>query len=143
MKTSDEPILIKISVHSSPQKVWNALTDVSEMRGWYFDNIPAFEPKPGFETQFDIMVEDRIFRHIWQVTEVIPLKKIAYSWRYEAYTGSALVSFEIKDRIDFTEILFRCNVTENFEENIPEFQRESALEGWNYFIKKSLQRFLD
>jgi len=30
-----------------------------------------------------------------------------------------------------------------FPDDIPEFKRESGVEGWNYLIKKSLKAFLE
>ncbi len=42
------------------------------MRKWYFENIPAFKPEVGFETQFNVQSEERNFLHKWKVTEVQP-----------------------------------------------------------------------
>ena len=42
-----------------------------------------------------------------------------------------------------TKLRLTHTVIENFEDNIPEFTRESGLQGWTYFIKESLVNFLD
>ena len=42
------------------------------MRQWYFENIPAFKAEVGFETQFEIHNQGRIFPHRWKVTKVVP-----------------------------------------------------------------------
>lgn len=65
------------------------------MRQWYFKNIPSFKPEVGFETRFNVQSQDRNFHHIWKVVEVVPLKKIAYNWKYEGYPGNSLAVFEL------------------------------------------------
>lgn len=40
------PIIVEQKVNAPAQKVWKALTDIDEMKIWYFD-IPDFIPKPG------------------------------------------------------------------------------------------------
>jgi len=34
-------------------------------------------------------------------------------------------------------------ISESFPLDIPEFKRESCVEGWTYFIKKRLKEYLD
>ena len=64
---------------------------------WFFDNIPSFNPVVGFQTTFNIQVEDRIYPHLWKLTEVIPLSKITYDWRCEGYPGRSIVTFELTE----------------------------------------------
>ena len=61
MKTSDDPIIITELFDSPAESVWNALTDIGQMRKWYFENIPAFKPEIGFKTEFNIKSEERNF----------------------------------------------------------------------------------
>jgi uncharacterized protein YndB with AHSA1/START domain len=144
MKKTDEPIIIQITTDSSPDDLWSAISDVEKMRLWYFDNIATFKAEPGFETQFDVKVEDRLFRHVWRIIDVIPRHKLTYTWRYEDYVGSAIVSFVISGLNEKTTLLhFTCEVVEDFQENVPEFTRESALAGWQYLICESLKTYLD
>ena len=89
MKKTEEPIVITQTFDASIKEVWEAITVLDKMKQWFFDNIPYFEPSVGFETRFDIQVEDRIFPHLWKLTEVVPLQRITYDWRYEGYAGSA------------------------------------------------------
>ena len=48
-------------VNASVQDVWEAITEIDQMRQWYFDNIPAFEPRTGFETRFNVSSQGRDF----------------------------------------------------------------------------------
>ena len=113
------------------------------MKQWFFDNIASFEPTVGFKTRFVIQVEDRIFPHLWKLTEIVPMKKIVYDWRYEGYPGNAIVVFELIEEGNQTKLRLTYTVVEKFPDNIPEFTRESGIEGWSYFINKSLKQFLD
>lgn len=143
MKTHEEPIIIEQIFNHSSDMVWKAITDINQMRKWYFENITSFKPEVGFETSFTVQNEDRIFSHIWKITEVIPEKLIKYSWRYDGYQGDSVLTMELFQEDSSTKLRLTHTVIENFEDNIPEFTRESGLQGWTYFIKESLVNFLD
>lgn len=142
MKNTDKPVVVKQTFDVSREQLWNAITDVEQMRQWFFDYIPAFKPVEGFETRFAVETESRTFPHLWKLTEVIPEEKIIYDWRYEGYPGRALVTFELVDEGDDVKLVVTHDVMENFPDDIPEFSRESCQGGWEYFIQQSLQEFL-
>lgn len=112
------------------------------MKQWYFENIDAFEPTVGFETRFVIEHEGRIFPHLWKVIAVEPSKKIAYNWKYEGYTGDSVVTFTLVEEENGVKLKLTHKVLKSFPQNIPEFTRESCLDGWNYFIKKRLKNYI-
>ena len=142
MSSPDAPIIVEQNFNSSIKNVWNALTVLDEMTKWYFSNIPTFEPVVGFTTKFIVQVEDRIYAHLWKITEVLPMKKIAYEWKFEGYFGSSISLFELEEEGNQTKLKLTATVIEKFPDNIPEFKRESAIEGWNYLIKESLRDYL-
>ena len=82
-----QPLVIERILNASPSRVWRALTNVNEMREWYFD-LKTFEPKPGFDFEFTVEHEGNTFHHLCQVTEAIPEKKLAYTWRYAGQPGA-------------------------------------------------------
>ncbi|OFX45345.1 MAG: ATPase [Bacteroidetes bacterium GWA2_30_7] len=143
MKKTDDTIIVEQTFDSSIESVWDAITKPDKMKLWFFENITTFKAVVGFETRFVVQVEDRIFPHLWKLTEVVPNKKITYDWRYEGYSGSAIVSFELINQNNHTKLRLTDTIIENFPDNIPEFKRESGIEGWNYFIKKSLKEYLE
>ena len=142
MKTSDELIIIEQTFNSSIESVWDSITDIEQMRLWYFENIPAFKPEIGFETQFSVQSNDRNFLHMWKVTEVQPLKMIKYSWTFEGYPGKSTVTFELLKQDTLTKLKLTVDILENFPEDISEFTRESCIAGWKYFITNRLKDFL-
>ena len=143
MKVNEPLIEVTQRFQASIEDVWNAITDVHEMRQWFFNTIPAFQPEVGFKTKFIITNEGRIFPHLWEITEVIPFKKIVYNWRYEGYQGNSFVTFQLSETNHQTQLTLTAKITEDFSDDIPEFKRESCLYGWNYFIKDSLVTYLN
>jgi uncharacterized protein YndB with AHSA1/START domain len=142
-KNREQPIIVEQIFVAPITKVWSALTTLSEMKMWFFTNIKAFEPIAGFETNFDIQVEDRNFPHFWKVLEVQPNHKITTEWRYGGYQGCAIVEFKITQIDKQTHLKLTATTTESFPDDIPEFKIESAIDGWNYLIKKSLKDYLE
>ena len=143
MRKGDQPIIVEQSFDASIESVWKAITDVDQMRQWFFENIRSFKPEVGFETQFNVQSGDRNFLHKWKVTEVMPLKKITYNWKYEVYPGDSFVVFELFGQNNLTVLRLTHKVLESFPQDIPEFRRESGVEGWTYFIKQCLKEFLE
>ena len=143
MKKTDDPVIVEQTFNSSIDKVWNAITELNQMTQWFFENIPSFKPEVGFEIRFDVHVEDKTFPPLWKITEVIPMKKITYNWRYEGYLGEAYVTFELFELNGQTKLKLTYKVVVSFSEDIPEFSRKMAIEGWSYFIKASLKEYLD
>jgi uncharacterized protein YndB with AHSA1/START domain len=142
MKKNEAPVVVEQWFDCQIGKVWDAITKPEQMRQWFFENLPAFDPVTGFETCFDVRVEDRIFPHVWRLTEVLPGKGFTIDWSYSGYPGRALVRFELSDEGGKTRLKLTNEVTENFPGNIPEFTRESCLQGWTWFIQKSLKNYL-
>lgn len=143
MTKSEEPIVVEQVFNTSLENVWNAFTDLSQMKQWYFENIKSFVPEPGFKTQFEVQVEDRKFTHLWKITEVIPNKKIKYNWKYKEYPGDSFVTFELFEENERVKLRLEAEVVEDFPDDIPEFKRESGVEGWKYFIGQRLKEYLE
>lgn len=142
MSDINQPIIVEQSFRETREQIWNAITDLAHMKKWFFENIPEFEAKIGFETRFNVNAGERQFMHLWKITEVIPLQKIVYDWRYENLNGRGTVSFELIE--DGKQILLRItnDGLESFPKNIPEFSRESCNGGWQYFINQRLKEYL-
>ena len=89
-----EAVVIERTFNTPVGRVWKALTDVEEMRQWYF-NLKQFKAEVGFEFDFVVEHEGTTYHHLCKVTEVIPQKKLAYTWRYRGEPGDSLVTFEL------------------------------------------------
>lgn len=142
MKVKDSPIIVEQLFHNSADEVWKAITELDQMKEWFFDNIPDFKPEVGFRTQFNVNEPSRDFMHLWEVTKVMPNKMIVTNWRFEELEGNSLVIFELTSIGNKTKLTVTNKVTQDFDDSIPEFKRESCIGGWNYFIKERLVQFL-
>ena len=128
-----KPFIVKFETKASKEKVWKAITEVNEMNKWFFENIPNFEAKVGFETSFNVTSSTRDFYHQWKVTEVILNKRISYTWTYKNIEGESLSVFDVEEHPKKIVLSITCSGLESFPDSIPEFTRESCLGGWNYF----------
>ena len=138
-----EPIDIQSLYIDPVAKVWKAITVLEHMKRWYFDNIPDFRPEPGFTTRFNIHHEGKDFLHIWKITEVAPMKKISYEWRYEGYPGNSVVTFELVPVGDSTNLTLTHDGLETFKPELhPEMGRTNFLEGWTS-IGSALKKFVE
>jgi uncharacterized protein YndB with AHSA1/START domain len=143
MKKGEAPIVVEQDFDRSASDVWDAITKIGEMHKWYFENIPDFKAEVGFATQFVVESGGRRFLHLWKVTEVTPPSKVVYDWKYAGHPGDSLVTFEVSGNEKSARLRVTASVLESFPEEIPEFSRESCLEGWTYFIKDRLKAYLD
>lgn len=142
MEAAYKPIILEETFDVSIEKLWKALSILEEMKQWYFPNIPSFETIKGFETRFDVHSDERTFPHHWKVTEVIPMKLLAYEWQFDGYPGTGVSTFELSESVGGSKLNFKFDVLERFPNDIPEFKRESGVAGWDYFLRGRLKEYL-
>lgn len=142
MKTSDAPVIVCQKFDLSPHIVWEAITQYDKMTAWFFEELTDFQAKERFYTEFLIRSGERNFTHQWQITEVIPFKRIVYSWKYKEYPGDSVFKMELDAKGVTTELKVSHRCIDNFPSEIPEFSRESCLMGWKYFINERLANYL-
>ena len=134
-------VVVERTLNAPVAKVWKALTDVNQMREWYFD-LKEFKPEIGFEFEFVVEHEGNAYYHLCKVTEVIPQKKIAYTWRYKGEPGDSLVTFELFADGDKTRLKITHTGVETFPKT-PAYARENFETGWTTLIDSELGRFVE
>lgn len=136
------PLMLERVFNAPVSKVWAALTDADEMKQWYFD-LPGFKPETGFKFEFTGGHDDGIqYLHLCEVTEVIPERKLSYSWRYDGYAGNSLVTFELFAQGDQTLLRLTHAGLETFPKANPDLAVKNFVEGWNHIINLSLRQYL-
>jgi uncharacterized protein YndB with AHSA1/START domain len=140
-KNLADAIVIERTFNASIERVWQALTDVDQMRQWYFD-LKDFKPQVGFEFEFVVEHEGNIYHHLCKVTEVIPQKKIAYTWRYKGKPGDSLVTFELFSDCDTTRLKLTHTGIETFPKT-PAYARKNFETGWTAIIGSELKQFVE
>ena len=136
-----EAVVIERTFNASVARVWKALTDVEEMRRWYFD-LKEFKPEVGFEFEFIVEHEGMKYHHLCKITEVIRQKKLVYTWRYKGHEGDSLVTFELFADSDKTRLKLTHEGLETFPKT-PSFACKSFMEGWTQIIGSSLKEFVE
>jgi uncharacterized protein YndB with AHSA1/START domain len=136
-----EPIVVERTFNAAVARVWKALTDVDQMREWYFD-LREFKPEVGFEFDFIVEHEGNSYHHLCKVTEVIPQKKIAYTWRYKGEPGDSLVTIELFPESNMTRLRLTHEGLETFPKT-PAYARKNFEDGWNTIIGTELKKFVE
>jgi uncharacterized protein YndB with AHSA1/START domain len=134
-------VVVERTFSAPPERIWKALTDVEEMRRWYFD-LKEFKPEVGFEFEFTVEHEGMKYHHLCKITEVIPQKKLVYTWRYKGHEGDSLVTLELFADGDKTRLRLTHEGLETFPKT-PSFARKNFMEGWTQIIGSSLKEFVE
>jgi uncharacterized protein YndB with AHSA1/START domain len=136
-----DAIVIERTFNAPVARVWTALTDVEEMRQWYFE-LKEFKPKVGFEFEFLVEHEGNTYHHLCCVTEVTPQQKIAYTWRYKDEPGDSLVTFELFAESDKTRLKLTHSGIETFPKT-PAYARKNFETGWTQIVGSELKQFVE
>ena len=132
----------RVSAFPNPGgKVWKALTHKDDMKLWYFD-IKEFRPEAGFEFSFEAGPEGNPYVHLCRITEVDPFKKIAYTWKYEGYSGESKVLFELFADGNKTRLRLTHSGLDTFPSDVPDLAQKNFEDGWSSIIGTTLPRFL-
>ena len=136
-----EAITLERTFDAPLARVWKALTDVDQMREWYFD-LKEFKPQVGFEFEFIVEHEGNSYHHLCRVTDVVPEKKIAYTWRYKGEPGDSLVAFELFPDGKKTRLKLTHTGIETFPKT-PAYARKNFEAGWTAIIGSELKQFVE
>ena len=136
-----DAVIVERTLHAPVARVWKALIDVDQMREWYFD-VKEFKPELGCEFEFVVEHEGNSYHHLCRVTEVVPQKKIAYTWRYKGEPGDSLVSFELFPEGDNTRLKLTHTGIETFPKT-PAYARKNFEAGWTAIIGTELKEFVE
>jgi activator of HSP90 ATPase len=116
-------------INSPIEKVWEALTNAYIIEEWSFS--PAIM-KPKEETNFSLW-EGTIYG---KNLEVVENKKLVQEWFSGPWTKASIVSFELNDLKDVTEIILT-------QENIPDNEFEDIEAGWKSFYFDQIKKLLE
>ena len=139
---NEEQIVVERVYQSPIARVWKALTNREEMRQWYF-NLSDFKPEVGFRFEFMGGTPQKQYKHLCEITEVIPPNKLTYSWRYEGYAGISYVSFELFEQGEETLLRLTHTGIDSFPKENPDMAIGSFRKGWDHIVNISLKEYLE
>ena len=129
-----DSVVVERFLNAPIDVVWRAITEPEQMKQWYFPAIQAFKPEVGFEVRVDTEYEGRKKEHLWKITEVVPGRKIAYSWNYTENFGNSTVSWELYDEGKTTRLrLVHTGLLSFQPEKNPLYVRKNFFGGWTFF----------
>jgi len=128
-----------IEIDASPEIVFKALTDESELTQWFPDQA-ILEPKVGGKMKFTFLARkaknlDRDFYPDGEIIEFEPNKKLSYTWRPEGISNfpRTVVTWTLKKigndktRLELVHSGFTGKPHEMYEEHNS---------GWDYFTDR-------
>lgn len=136
-----EPLVVERVLDAPIESVWRAITEKEGFKHWCFD-VDDFRPEVGFQFHFAGEDQGVKFMHDCRVLEVVPLKKLAYSWRYEGFEGDSLVTWELFSQGQATLVKLTHSGLETFPKH-PSFIRDNFQKGWTEIIGTLLKSFLE
>src|SRR3989440_4807733 len=136
-----DSVVVERTLNAPVAKVWKALTDVDQMRQWYFD-LKEFRSEVGFQFEFVVEHEGVRYHHLCNITEIVPQKKIAYTWRYKGEPGDSLVTFELFPEGGKTRLKVTHTGIETFPKT-PAYARKKFEAGWTAIIGAELKQFVE
>ena len=135
----DNPLIKEFVFDASADQVWRALTDVDQLKKWYFPQIQKFEPVLNFKFEFD--QENAEFQKEWIVTSVEKNRIFAHSWAYKGFAGKSEVTFEIIPHNFQTKLRVTQTNLSSFPKDV-HFRRERFDSGWDNLLGKNLKSLL-
>ena len=139
---NNEPFVIERTFSASVEKIWKAITNKNEMKQWYFD-LAEFKAEFGFEFQFFGGPPEKQYLHLCKITEVVPKKKLTYSWRYDGYAGISFVTFELFAEGNKTRVKLTHAGLDTFPKDEPALAAKNFAEGWTDIIGRSLKEYVE
>ena len=137
-----EPIIVETEVNAPADYVWQAITDSSKMRDWYFD-LTDFQAKEGFTFQFYGGTEEKQYLHYCKVMEVMPGKKLSHSWMYENVPVETIVTWELFGTGNTTLVRLTHFGVENLPADNKDFASENFVAGWTHLVKTALKDYIE
>lgn len=140
-QVQSQPFVIEQTYNAPINKVWSALTNVDEMRQWYF-NLAGFKPEVGFEFSFKGGPPEKEYNHLCRITNVIPGKLLAHTWQYEGYAGNSEVKRELFDQHNQTLVKLTHSGLNTFPDE-PDFASSNFEMGWTHIVGTGLKAYVE
>lgn len=136
-------IVVETEVNATATTVWQALTDKTKMKQWYFD-LAEFRADEGFTFQFYGGTDEKQYLHLCKIIEVIAGKKLSHTWVYENVPIETIVTWELTETgQNTTKVKLTHQGVENFPADNKDFARENFVQGWTHIVTTALKDYVE
>ncbi len=136
-----EPVVKEISIDASISKVWEALTKKEQIAKWLMPS-DDFELKAG--ATFNMMGESKGIKypHICTIKEIVPEKKLSYTWAIKDKLSDTLVTYELEEQDGKTKLTLTHSGWDKVTLNKEGTTRDDYNNGWEQVIP-GLKKFVE
>lgn len=137
---STTSILIERTYPVRVDRVWQAITEPEKLKEWFFQ-LPEFRLQEGFE--FMISTNAGKPKHRCRINEVVPGKKLGYSFTNIDVAGTSQVTYELFEEGEHTRLRLTHTGLETFPLEQPGYMKKDYEGGWTYLFGTALQHYLE
>lgn len=135
MMGNESTLTVKRVIDADPETLWEAMTDQAVMQKWFFatgDGGSATvenSPKVGGSFKIDMHSNDDTFSHEGVYKEMIPQKKMVFTWNSRFVTDT-VVTITLQEVDGGTEVRLVHEFLPNKE------MKENHTQGWKAILEK-------
>lgn len=128
-----EPVVKEIVINAPISKVWSALTEKEQIEKWL---MPANDFILEAGNTFNMLGRNRgiDYLHICKITEIIPEKKLSYTWGIKDKLSDTLVTYELEDIEGKTKLTLTHSGWDKVTLAEPGTGRDDYNNGWQFVI---------
>ena len=133
---SNPDIQKSISIKTSSEEVFKAISDEKELQKWWVD-VPRLEQKVGGSLEFKFLKENsemlqKDYVVKGKILEIIPNKKLVYTWNPvdEPELAGSVVTWILQEDSNQTKVTVIHSGLDNCK------SYHLLVEGWSYFISR-------
>ena len=98
-----EPVVKEITIDAPASRVWKALTDPEQIVKWLMPP-ENFKLEVGNKFKMEGNNKGRIIPHFCKIIEIVPERKLSYTWAVENMLSETLVTYEIENLGETTKL---------------------------------------
>ncbi len=129
-----EVICKEVIINAPASKVWKALTNKDHIKNWFMA-CDDFVPEVGNTFHFQGCKEGEDFFHTSTITELIPEKKLTFTWNRNGIPEESLVTYELNETNGSTKLVLTHSNWGNMLDENPVLRTDHT-SGWEYFVNR-------
>ena len=136
-----EPVVKETTIDASPAKVWMALTEKDRIGKWLMPTHD-FELKVGTTFNMTGKSKDIEYHHICTITEIVPKKKLSYTWAVKDKLSDTLVTYELEEQEGKTKLTLTHSGWDKVKLTTEGTHRDDYNNGWEQVIP-GLKKYIE